>query len=448
MLTSHPFYEEVKALGAFIQAADEDEPELSAFWGGLAAHLDFTNPAGYTWWEDRVRNHLLDFGIDATWNDNNEYAIRDDEARCDGFGSTIPIGLIRPLQSLLMSRASQAAQLQHRPDRRPFLLSRSGCPGIQRYAQTWSGDNYTSWKTLRYNIPMGLGLSLSGAPNTGHDVGGFAGPRPSEELFVRWVQSGIFHPRFTIHSWNEDGSVNEPWMYPEAIPLIRAAIEFRYRLMPYLYSIFFHAVRTGEPIIRPLVYHFWDDPHCRIASFDFMLGPFLLVAPVLEEGARSRRIYLPKDHTWCDFYTGDWHAGGQTVTAQAPLERIPLFVRAGGVIPMGKAMRHVGEQPDDLRQAYVFPHPETGKASFSLIEDDGISLAYQQGEYTDMHVTVTATSEQIAVDVHAVHKGFVLPYRDIECIFPPGEDRPVTSNLDLEVQRDADERRRVILSLP
>ncbi len=448
LLTSHPRYEEVKSLGAFVQAADEDEPELSAFWGGLAAHLDFTNPAAYAWWKRRVRNHLLDLGIEATWNDNNEYPIRDDEARCDGFGSAIPIGLIRPLQSLLMSRASQSAQLQHRPDKRPFLLSRSGCPGIQRYAQTWSGDNVTSWKTLRYNIPMGLGLSLSGAPNTGHDVGGFAGPRPSEELFVRWVQNGIFHPRFTIHSWNEDGSVNEPWMYPRAIPLIRAAIEFRYRLMPYLYTLFFEAARTGEPMIRPLVYHFWDDPACRTESFDFMLGPSLLVASVLEEGARTRRVYLPRGDMWCNYYTGEWHTGGQTITAQAPLERIPLFVRAGGVIPMGKVMRHVGEEPDDLRQAYVFPHPETGTGSFSLIEDDGLSLEYQEGAYTEMQLAVAATPERIAINVQAMHEGFALPYEDIECMLPPGENRPVTSNLDMRVVRNPGARQRIILSLP
>jgi alpha-glucosidase len=209
------------------------------FWGGEGSHLDFTNPAAYAWWQEHVTQALLDNGIDAMWNDNNEYEIWDDEARCHGFGEPTRIGLLRSVQTLLMVRASYEAQRAARPDERPFVLSRSGCPGIQRYAQTWSGDNFTSWETLRYNIPMGLGLSLSGVPNTGHDVGGFYGPRPEPELFVRWVQNGIFHPRFCIHSYNTDGTVNEPWMYPEVLPIVRDLIQFRYRLIPYLYTLRF-----------------------------------------------------------------------------------------------------------------------------------------------------------------------------------------------------------------
>jgi alpha-glucosidase len=447
LLTSHPRYEDVKSLDAFIRAADVNKPELSAFWGGLGAHIDFTNPEGYEWWKQRVLDLLLTFDIDSTWNDNNEFPIWDDEARCNGFGNPIQVGLIRPLHTLLMTRASQSAQLQGRPDMRSFLISRSGCPGIQRYAQTWSGDNYTSWKTLRYNIPMGLGLSLSGAPNTGHDVGGFAGPPPDMELFVRWVQNGIFQPRFTIHSWNKDGSVNEPWMYPQVTPIIRKTIEFRYRLIPYLYSLFFEAARKGEPIIRPMVYHFPEDTNCRTESFDFMLGPSLLVASVLEEGARSRRVYLPRGEMWCDFYTGEWHQGGQVITAEASLERVPLFLRAGGVIPMGKVMRYFGEQPDDLRQAYVFPHPEIGEGTFTLIEDDGISFAYREGGYTELLLKVRATPEQITVEVESIHEGYELPYDEIEFILPPGEDRPITSIMGVKVWRDSDTRQHAILKL-
>ena len=448
LLTSHPLYEKVKALGAFVQAAETDEPELNTFWGGQGAHLDFTNPDGYDWWRACVRKHLLDFNIDATWNDNNEYSLRDDQAHCDGFGDPIPIGLIRPLHSLLMSRASRSAQLQYRSDERPFLISRSGCPGIQRYAQTWSGDNYTSWKTLRYNIPMGLGLSLSGAPNTGHDVGGFAGPKPDMELFVRWVQNGIFHPRFTIHSWNDDGSVNEPWMYPQAISIIRKTIEFRYRLIPYLYTLFFEASRTGEPIIRPLVYHFWEDPNCQREFFDFMLGPSLLIATVFEQGARTRQVYLPRGEMWTDFHTGEWYQGGQTITAQAPLERFPLFVRGGGMIPMGKAMRHFGEQPDDQRHVYLFPHPDTGTGTFHLIEDDGVSFDYRKGGYTELALTLDATPKRVDVDLRAVHTGYKVPYDQIELILPPGDQRPLGSNLDIaETWQELDGRQHAILPL-
>ena len=182
-----------------------------------------------------------------------------------------------------MVKASYEAQQKYKKNLRPYVLTRAGCLPIQRYAQTWTGDNTTNWKTLKYNIPMSLGMSLSGMPNIGHDVGGFYGEKPSPELFVRWLQCGIFHPRFTIHSYNTDGTVNEPWMYPEILLLVQEIIEFRYRLLPYLYSLFRQTSISGEPIIRPLVYQFQDDPQCYKTSFEFMLGDFLLVAPVYEE---------------------------------------------------------------------------------------------------------------------------------------------------------------------
>ncbi len=425
LLTTHPRYDEVAELDGFVQQANSDAPELSVFWGGEGAHIDFTNPVAYDWWKQRVKDRILNIGIDSTWNDNNEYPIWDDEARCDGFGRPIPIGLIRPLQSLLMARASREAQLECNPDERPFLISRSGCPGIQRYAQTWSGDNYTSWETLRYNIPMGLGLSLSGAPNTGHDVGGFAGPRPDPELFVRWVQNGVFHPRFTIHSWNSDGTVNEPWMYPEVLPLVRQAIAFRYRLLPYLYTLFVESHRTGHPIIRPLVYHFAYDPRTHSESFDFMLGPNLLVASVLEPGARQRQVYLPQGRMWCDFHSGDWYDGGQSVILDAPLHLIPLLVPDGGILPLGKLMRHVGEQGDDLRQIYLFPHPQRGAGRFNLIEDDGFSFAYQRGEVTELELEIMAEPDLLTLRLRWLQYGYPLPYNELEFILPPGEQRPL-----------------------
>ncbi len=446
LLTTHPRYDEVAEMGGFILAAEADEPELSVFWGGLGGHVDFTNPASYAWWKQRVLDRLLNFGIDGTWNDNNEYPIWDDEARCCGFGEAVPIRLVRPLHSLLMNRASREAQLEFQPAERPYLLSRSGCPGIQRYAQTWSGDNHTSWNTLRYNIPMGLGLSLSSAPNTGHDIGGFAGPKPDPELFVRWVQNGIFHPRFTIHSWNEDGTVNEPWMYPEVLPIIRESIEFRYRLIPYLYSLVFEAARSGQPIIRPLVYDYAGDPATHTESFDFLLGPNLLVASVLEPGARQRDVYLPRGTNWCDFYSGAWYTGGSTVTLPAPLERNPLLVPAGGMIPMGRLMRHFGEAADDTRQVLVYPGPAGSSGRFHLIEDDGISHAYREGGYSEIELNVSAGASAIDVGASLVRNGYPLPYQEIEFILPPGESR----ELQIRGKHAAwmDEQARLHVSLP
>ncbi|MGP8243389.1 MAG: TIM-barrel domain-containing protein, partial [Bryobacteraceae bacterium] len=223
LLRGHPLLEEARRKKLLL--ADPDgEPAWVQFWDDAGVYLDFTNPETLRWWKDKVKSALLDYGVSSTWNDNNEYEVWSPRVVAHGFGTPRPAREIRPLQPLLMMRASRQAQCEQRPGVRPFLVSRSGCVGMHRYAQTWSGDNYTSWETLKYNIKMGLGLALSGVSNSGHDVGGFAGPRPTPELLVRWVAAGIFLPRFSIHSWNDDGTANEPWMYPEVTHMVRELI--------------------------------------------------------------------------------------------------------------------------------------------------------------------------------------------------------------------------------
>ncbi|MBW6474243.1 MAG: glycoside hydrolase family 31 protein [Anaerolineaceae bacterium] len=426
LLESHPLFDEVAKFDGFIKDSESGNPRLDYFWDGYGSHLDFTNPTTFNWWSSNVQKWLLDYGIDATWNDNNEYPIWDDDAICFGFGEEIKIKHIRPLQPYLMVRSSLQAQFAHAPEKRPFLLARSASPGTQRHAQTWSGDNETSWKTLRYNIPMGLGLSLSGFPNTGHDVGGFTGPGPSEELLVRWVQNGIFHPRFTIHSWNTDGTANTPWMHAEVLPIIRETIKFRYRLIPYLYTQFFEAFRNGHPIIRPMVYQFPDDENCHQESFDFMLGPNLLVASVLEPEQRMRQVYLPKGQNWVDIHTGTNYEGGQTVQLEAPLEHIPLLVIAGSVLPQMRDMRFMGEKPDDVRLLYLYPDSGENERTTLLVEDDGISLKYKDGDYTEIYLTLNSTHEKTHLDIQYGHKGYQTPYNHFEVILPHGEFRPLT----------------------
>lgn len=421
MLTTHPLYAEVAGKGGFIRAGDA--PALSTFWsGGLrqvapGSLIDFTSAAGYEWWQAQVKSALLDYGIDVAWNDNNEFELSDDEATCDGFGRPIPLALARPLQTLLMVKASAEATQAHKPNARPFTLTRSGSPGMQRYAQTWSGDNSTSWHSLRWNLPMGLGLGLSGMPNTGHDIGGFFGPTPDPELFIRWAQVGAFFPRFSIHSWNTDGKANEPWMYPDALPHIRAAIQFRYRLLPYLYALMHEMATTGHPIMRPLVYHFPDDPRCREESFDFLLGAHLLVAPVMEARARSRIVYLPEGSDWCDFYSGHWYEGGETVEVEAPLDHIPLFARANAIIPMAAEK--------NTRALHLFPHPDSGFGAFSLPEDDGESLAYRDGALTLIRLNLVSLPGSITIAATMPQHGYPLPYKQLDVVLPKGETRPI-----------------------
>src|SRR5437879_1399317 len=241
-----------------------------------------------------------------------------DGAASNGFGQAIPIDRSRPLQPLLMTRATYEAQAARFADERVYTVTRAGPPGIQRYAQTWSGDNTTSWHTLRWNIRMGLTMSLSGIFNTGHDVGGFHGPVPDPELLVRWVQSGVFSPRFIMNSWKAGGEVNTPWLHPSVTPIIRDWIRLRYRLLPYLYSLFRRAAQFGEPMLRPLFYEFEDESHAFADSDDFMLGPNLLVASVVEPGQRERLVHLPAGPGgWLDLWTGKHVAAGQAVVPPA-----------------------------------------------------------------------------------------------------------------------------------
>ena len=198
----------------------------------------------------------------------------DEDAECEGFGTAARLALLRPIQPLLMTRTTLEAQRRRTPGERAFTVTRAGCPGIQRYAQTWSGDNSTSWDLLRWNLRTCLQMSLSGIYNTGHDIGGFSGPIPDPELLIRWTQAGVVHPRFIMNSWKPEGVYNAPWLHLEALPVIREAIRLRYRLIPYLYSLIHAAVAAHEPILRPCFLEFEDDPVAVRDCEELMLGPF------------------------------------------------------------------------------------------------------------------------------------------------------------------------------
>ncbi|MEI9886207.1 MAG: glycoside hydrolase family 31 protein [Rhizomicrobium sp.] len=412
LLADHPLFEEARGKGLLILDAD-GEPEWVQFWGAVGAYLDFTNAATILWWREKVTSALLDVGMAGTWNDNNEFEIVSPKARAHGFGLAHAAIATKPLQTMQMIRASRAAQLAHAPGRRPFLVSRSGAAGMQRYVQTWSGDNHTSWETLRYNIRMGLGLALSGISNSGHDVGGFDGPRPDAELFVRWVGFGIFSPRFSIHSWNTDATANEPWMHPEVTAPVRDLIKFRYRLLPYLYDLSHRYAVGYEPILRPTFFDFPGDPRCLEDNDDMMLGAALLVAPVVAPGAATREVYLPAGAHWFDWWTGESFAGGQTVTRAAPYDRPPLFARAGSVIALNTARQHFAARRD-TRGFAVFPVAE-GSFGADVFDDDGVSWPDGRPPPWRVEVVCDETTVGIAVTGDA----------EVEIILPQSETRRV-----------------------
>ncbi|WP_281810597.1 TIM-barrel domain-containing protein [Limnohabitans sp. MORI2] len=336
LLDDHPAYSKLAKEHAFIEHENTHQPVVEPYWDGQGSHLDFTRPNAVKWWQEQLRSQILDYGIQVGWNDNNEYAIAAEDAFSAGWGKAIPMHRSRPLHALLMTRASFEAQREDliaNPDRdHLFTVTRAGPPGIQRYAQTWSGDNTTSWKTLKWNIRTGLQMSLSGMFNVGHDVGGFFGPVPDPELFLRWVQACALNPRMVMNSWKEGNVSNLPWMHPEVTDAIRSTIELRYRLMPYLWACFEAACSTHQPIIRPTFFDFPDDQNCLNDCDEFMLGEALLVAPVVGPGANTRKLYLPKlpdGQRWFNFHTREAYPSGSIAELDAPMSLLPLLVREG-----------------------------------------------------------------------------------------------------------------------
>ncbi|MGA0599972.1 TIM-barrel domain-containing protein [Caulobacter sp. KR2-114] len=421
LLRDHPRFEEAHARGLLI--ADPDgEPAWIQFWDEVGAYLDFTNPAAADWWKARVTESLLDVGMAATWNDNNEFEVISPRATAHGFGRPHPARETKPLQTLAMIRASRDAQLAHAPDRRPFLVSRSGAVGMHRYVQTWSGDNYTRWETLRFNLKMGLGLALSGVSNTGHDVGGFSGPAPDAELLVRWVQFGLLMPRFSIHSWNDDATANEPWMHPRATPYVRDLIKLRYRFLPQIYRLLFTYAELCDPVMRPTFLDFPDDPACLSDDDSWMLGPDLLVAPVVEPGQAERSVWLPAGADWLDYWSGQRHAGSRRITLSAPWDKPILLQRAGSGLALNIAPQTFAHRAD-TRAMLIAPLDEGAFQAIS-IEDDGESQAWRRGGTALWRLRVICSAETITVAPSL--EGHYPAARRLVLLLPAGETRPLT----------------------
>ncbi|WP_051302720.1 glycoside hydrolase family 31 protein [Salibacterium aidingense] len=426
LLQDHPLYAELKEKGYFVKNRTGTEEELVQFWDDLGAYIDFTNPEAVQWWKEKVKEQLLSYGIDSTWNDNNEFEIWDQEAKLHGFGNELRMKDARPVLSLLMTKTSLDAQKEFDPSARPYAITRSGGPGLQRYAQTWSGDNYTSWKTLKYNVLTGIGLSLSGVYNFGHDVGGFAGGAPEPELFIRWIQNGIVHPRFTIHSWNDDGSVNVPWMYPEYIEPIKRLMDFRETIIPYLYQLMKDAHDYYKPMIRPMFYSFAHDENTFEESYQFMLGEQVLVAPVVEKGKEKIEVYLPDNEKgWYDWHTGVYYSGGQTITTEAPMDRVPLFAQAGSIIPIDTKEDKM--QKKEQRGYLCFPLQKNGETRFSHYEDDGVSNHYKQGESTIIDLKMKTNADSIELEV-TTSGSYSLPYENVTVYFPTEGEKAIKVN--------------------
>lgn len=359
-----PVHDEGEALGAWCRTPDGRALE-GVVWPGRTVFPDHTRPDVRAWWGTQYAR-LLDRGVAGFWQDMNEpscfaawgepslpHATRHD---LDGRGGDHREA--HNVYGLLMNRAAYEGVRAARPDRRPFLFSRSGWAGQQRAGGHWAGDIATGWSSLRAALGYLLGLGVCGVPFGGSDIGGFTGD-PAPELYLRWLQLGAFMPLCRIHG-AQTTRPREPWTFGEAVlAAAREALRLRERLLPHWYTLAHEASQTGAPYCRPLA---WADLRLRGHGDAFLLGDTLLVAPALDEGARRVTVPLPAG-TWVDPRDGTRRAGGRTVTLDAPLERIPWLVRAGAAIPTAEA--------GDLVLLVAAPEPGEPAPGGRLWTDDG-----------------------------------------------------------------------------
>ena len=386
----------------------DGEPFIQeSFWAGSASLLDLTHPEAQDWlWEKQKAN--VELGLDAFWVDLTE----PDVSTPEGVFYAGEEPKIHNIYSFLFTQTLWEGFEEDYPNRRLYNINRAGTAGMQRMGTVhWSGDAAKTFTALEVQIPMLIGSAMSGMPHYASDIGGFTnawdtisvpwneyegGPGvTTPELYTRWFQFGVFSPALRPHS-GEDQSC-EPFAFNEqTLDITADYLRLRYRLIPYLYSYAHKTSTTGEQLIKPLFMVF-DDEKVADSDREYMFGD-MLIAPVFEDGQDKREVYLPDlegDLKWIDFWTNEEYAGGETYTVDAPLEKIPVFVKGGSIIVTGKLNQYVEESPDDTLYVSVYPGPS---AEFALYEDDGNSTAYRNGDYKETMITSLENEQGLKIN--------------------------------------------------
>ncbi|PTB69237.1 glycoside hydrolase family 31 protein [Trichoderma citrinoviride] len=478
LIGTHPEYEKLKAANALFTDPHTKKTAVARLWsagGGESAeggHIDFTSAAGFRWWYDGVKR-LREQGIDCIWNDNNEYIVTDDGWICaldqpslkvrEDVKGRPQIGFWgRSLHTELHGKASHDALVDVAPDERPFVLTRSATAGTMRYAcSSWSGDNTTSWASMKGANALALNAGMSLLQCYGHDIGGFEGPQPSPELLLRWVQLGTYSQRFAINCFktineNNIGDVIEPWMYPEITHLVRKAIKRRYAMIPYIYSLMLESHQTALPPQRWTGWGYEQDPEVWTGPMtegetQYWLGDALLIGGVYEPGATQARVYLPKASDNDDGYINlkapyQYLEAGQWATIDAEWHGagIPVLAKVGTAIPVGRDVQvlspgekeNVANLPlDDYRAVEIFP-PRQGSHSTKRYEtiwyeDDGVSAA-AKNKVSRYSIVYSVEGAEIRVKFSRDEtSGYVAPWKSLVVVLPPGDARKVVSAQDV-----------------
>jgi alpha-glucosidase len=385
-------------------------------WPGRVVFPDFLKEKVRTWWASNHKT-LFRAGVRGIWNDMNEPSCFDTASKTMDLnalhgepGMEVKHAAVHNAYANFMNEATHEAFRTLLPGTRPFVITRAGYSGIQRLACVWTGDNASWWEHLLLSIPMCLNLGLSGIPFVGADAGGFQFDT-DPELLTRWTQLGTFIPFFRNHS-AVDTCRQEPYLLDDPYKSIcRGFIKLRYRLIPYIYTMMHEAATSGTPIMRPLVLEFPEDPKTHGIFDQFMLGPSIMVAPVYQPETKCRQVYLPKGE-WLDLYTHKVIAGNRYVLGDAPLEKIPVFLREGAIIPMGREMHFVGEQEQTLGIIDICPSRNARSGKFSLYVDDGETEQYRAGHFGFIHISYAATQDgrfselRISVDTETQNNNY------------------------------------------
>ncbi len=381
---------------------------IGKVWPGLSKFPDFSRPEVRKWWGE-LHKRYYEKGADAFWNDMNEIADFTNEKT-----STVPPETImwdngrwsaqdrmHNVYGLLEAKATFDGMLSQRPNERPFLLTRAAFSGIQKYAAKWCGDNTSTWNHLKASIQQIINMGLSGIGFVGVDVGGFGSTNCNPELLIRWTQLGAFYPFFRNHA--AKGTIyQEPWRFgEEAEKICREAIKLRYHLLPYFYQLFRAMHLYGYPVFRPLFWNYSNEKKTFAICDQFMVGDSLMVAPVVERGETSRKVYFPEGK-WFHYFTGKEYAGKSETVVSAPLDSIPLFIKEGAAIPAMKAVASTAFM--DNTHLIIKCVPSNNKSISVYYEDDGLSNNYIDGKFSESTIELTAEALYFKQGVNSLVK--------------------------------------------
>ncbi len=392
----------------------DGKPFEGLVWPGLSVWPDFTWNRVRDWWGS-LHKGLMEDGVAGFWDDMNEPSVFEVpsktmplEAIFYDNGLHSPQAKVHNIYGMEMSLATRNGLLKYRPNERPLVITRDTYAGGQRYAAVWTGDNSSTWDHLRLSLPELMNMGISGLTQVGADVGGFVGS-PSPELFTRWLEAGVFYPYCRTHT--AFGTENQdPWSYGNRKEEInRKMIELRYRLLPYLYNAFHEAAETGLPVMRALLLDYPSDSRAISQEGEFLFGDDLLVAPVVKDGEIEQGVYLPTG-VWYDYWTGRRFTGPASVTAEAALDRIPIFVRGGAIIPMQQVVQFTDEAPINPLTFDIYPDQSSSREYY---EDDGLSFDYQSGKFFTEKISASSSERRVTVELSARQGSYVPAARSV-----------------------------------